>query len=389
MSFYFPPDLCAGSFRCGALVKELQTISGVDIEIVTTQPNRYDSFSENVVQFEESLGVKIHRIPLPSHKSGMWGQIKAFFQFYFEAKKIVKSESYDIVFATSSRLFTGFLGARIANAKKIPLYLDIRDIFVDTIDNILSRKVNIFIKPLLSIIERYTFKSAQRINLVSKGFESYFNKKYSNIDYRWYTNGIDDEFLNTKPNLQSENSNNVLKIVYAGNIGEGQGLHTIIPEFAKSIEGKFEIIIIGDGGKKSDLEEKISQIGCKNVALKLPLDRKQLVNIYMDADILFLHLNDYPAFEKVLPSKIFEYAALGKPILAGVSGYAAEFILSEVNNAEVFYPGCSDKAVTALNNLDFSYSNRDEFIVKYSRHNIMTKMAEDIHGFAKKIVEKK
>jgi len=35
--------------------------------------------------------------------------------------------------------------------------------------------------------------------------------------------------------------------------------------------------------------------------------------LVVDADVLFLHLNAYKAFEKVLPSKIFEYAATGRP----------------------------------------------------------------------------
>ena len=48
--------------------------------------------------------------------------------------------------------------------------------------------------------------------------------------------------------------------------------------------------------------------------------------------ILFIHLNAYPAFEKVLPSKIFEYAATGKPILAGVSGYSADFIRNNLKD---------------------------------------------------------
>ena len=37
--------------------------------------------------------------------------------------------------------------------------------------------------------------------------------------------------------------------------------------------------------------------------------RPALVEAYGAADVLFLHLGVQPAFEKVLPSKIFEYAA--------------------------------------------------------------------------------
>ena len=47
---------------------------------------------------------------------------------------------------------------------------------------------------------------------------------------------------------------------------------------------------------------------------------------YDKASILFLHLNDYEAFYKVLPSKIFEYATTGKPIIAGVNGFAKDVI---------------------------------------------------------------
>ena len=46
----------------------------------------------------------------------------------------------------------------------------------------------------------------------------------------------------------------------------------------------------------------------------------------------------------MLPSKIFEYAATGKPILAGVSGYAAEFLNDQVEGVEIFSP-CDVKAM--------------------------------------------
>ena len=48
------------------------------------------------------------------------------------------------------------------------------------------------------------------------------------------------------------------------------------------------------------------------------MPQHELLNYYNQANILFLHLNSIKAFEKVLPSKIFEYAASNKPILAGV-----------------------------------------------------------------------
>lgn len=377
LSFYFKPDLCAGSFRTTALVEQLKQHAGIEVDVVTTMPNRYASFDADAQPEEIDGNVRIRRVLLPSHESGMLDQIKSFKTFYQQATKLVKSENYDLVFATSSRLFTAFLGARVAKSKKVPLYLDIRDIFVDTIKDVLSPKAVLLLKPILSIVEKYTFSAAKHINLVSKGFDEYFQARYPKVGYSWFTNGIDAEFLelqNVKIEIDSEDETK--RIVYAGNIGEGQGLHTIIPELASLVSQSYYFRVIGDGGRKQLLIDKTSSI--KNMELLPPVNRQELIDEYLRADILFLHLNDYPAFEKVLPSKIFEYASTGKPILAGVSGYAAEFIKSEVSNAEVFYPGDHQGALNALNKLKLEHTERKAFISKYARANIMKSMSYSI-----------
>jgi len=383
LSFYYQPDLCAGSFRSTALVDKLKKHSNCEIDIITTLPNRYASFSVDAQKIEKEGNTTIHRVALPSHKSGMIDQIKAFYTYYQEAQKIAACCDYDVVYATSSRLFTAFLGARIADKKRLPLYLDIRDIFVDTIKDVLSPKITFFAKPIFSFIEKYTFRRAQRINLVSRGFKQYFDQRYPEIDYRWFTNGIDKEFLEVEPiEITEPLQPKILQVTYAGNMGEGQGLHTILPKLAKMLEGRVEFNIIGDGGRKAQLENALTSNGVTNVKLFHPVNRDELIACYQKADVLFLHLNDYPAFKKVLPSKIFEYAAMGKPVWAGVRGYAAEFLNIEVENAVVFEPGNHKQAYQLLDSLDMTLTKRDDFITKYSRENIMSKMANDLVDFA-------
>lgn len=380
LSFYYAPDLCAGSFRTTALVEQLKSNSDVEIEVITTMPNRYASFEAGAQELEQADNVTIRRIALPSHKSGMLDQIKSFASFYKQANKLISGKKYDLVFATSSRLFTAFLGARIAKRSNVPLYLDIRDIFVDTLKDVLNPKVAFLLKPILTLVENYTFSAAQHINLVSKGFESYFVERFKNANYSWFTNGIDKEFLHTETPVESKLSEPaLLTVLYAGNIGEGQGLNTIIPQLARLVGVKYQFKVIGDGGRKASLV-KASQ-GITNISFHPPVNREQLIKEYLNADILFLHLNDYPAFEKVLPSKIFEYAAVGKPILAGVSGYSAEFIGKEVDNAEVFYPSNHQKAAASLATLKLGQTNRDSFISKYTRTNIMIEMANSIVSY--------
>ena len=101
-----------------------------------------------------------------------------------------------------------------------------------------------------------------------------------------------------------------------------------------------------------------------------------------------MHLNDYKALELVIPSKIFEYAATGKPILAGVSGQALE--LSKSIPGLVSFSPCNLKqGVDALDEIgkmktDF-LNEREDFIRKYSRKKLMAKLAALLHSFPSRL----
>src|SRR5690606_21538407 len=146
--------------------------------------------------------------------------------------------------------------------------------------------------------------------------------------FSYHTNGVDDEFAEpvAPPTRASSAAADRLRIVYAGNMGDGQGLHRIMPELARRLGPSVEFRLIVDGGRRTDLAHALAAAGVQNVTLVPPMSRAALRAEYASASVLFLHLNDLDAFKRVLPSKIFEYAATGQPILAGVAGYAAEFL---------------------------------------------------------------
>ena len=386
LSFYYKPDLSAGSFRSAALVEALKRKmpEGSTINIVTSLPNRYESFSVEASEIERLESVTIRRIPLPEHKSGILDQSRAFMSFSRRVTRLVADEDYDLVIATSSRLMTAVLAARIAGRKKIPLYLDIRDIFVDTIKDLFPLYLSLTLGPLFGILERFAINRATKVNLVSPGFAQYFTERYPEKDFTFFTNGIDEEFVAASSlSAKSESvEGNPLKVVYAGNIGEGQGLHAILPELAARMSDRVCFRIFGDGGRKHVLQSRLSQIGVVNVEILSPLGRKRLISEYLDADVLFLHLNDHAAFKKVLPSKLFECAALGKPVWAGVAGYAADFIRREVSNAAVFSPCNAEQAEQVFEQLELGITYRGEFIEKYARKTIMENMSIDILALA-------
>ncbi len=379
-SFYFEPDLCAGSFRNSPLVKSLSKLAGqsANIIVISTLPNRYSSYKVEAKTFEKIGNVTIHRIKIPEHNSGIIDQIRSFATYYFEAQKIVRGAQADLVFASSSRLFTAFLGYRMARKMKSRLYLDIRDIFTDTMKDVIkSRLIRTFLLPVLRVIEKYSFSKASHINLVSEGFKGYF-EKYQKPTYSFYTNGIDNVFLEKAQVHDAQNSEAPKVITYAGNIGAGQGLERVIPEAAKQLP-EFVFRIIGDGGTKDLLLQKVKDLNVSNVEWMQPVSRQELIKLYEASDYLFLHLNDHLAFKKVLPSKIFEYGAFDKPIIAGVAGYSAEFIQQNFKNYILFDPTDSDSLAKQLKSHDYQLEDRTEFCSKFARSNIMEIMAMDIY----------
>ncbi|WP_079202258.1 glycosyltransferase family 4 protein [Pseudomonas sp. CC6-YY-74] len=381
LTFFYPPDLSAGSFRAVALMKALraQASGDVQIDLLTTQPNRYKSFARDALDCEEHEGLSIHRVQLPEHQGGLRGQAWSFLCFAWAVCRFIRGQQYDLVYATSSRLMTALLGALVAAAKGARLYLDIRDIFVENLQAVFNSaawRPGIW---LFEVLESWTIGRADRVNLVSPGFLPYFQSRYPGARFSAFSNGVDGVFVRQFSDSRGGSARGEpLRVVYAGNIGDGQSLHSILPALAEQLVGRARFQVIGDGSRSDELRKALAQRQIENVELLKPVPRKELQSIYERADVLFLHLNDLPAFKRVLPSKLFEYAATGKPIWAGVGGYAAGFVNREIANAAVFPPCDATRAVQCFEQLSIGCVDRSVFAENYARERIMREMAQDV-----------
>lgn len=384
-TFYYPPDLSAGSFRSKSLVKALSKKMNVDeLHIVTTHPNRYDNHRIKADDVEIHEKVTIYRIFVPSHKSGIFLQARSFIVYARAAYKLTKSINPNFIIGTTSRLMTGVLTGMTARKFGSKFFIDLRDIFSETISDIFFQKnkfLGFLSRKFFLVVERWLFNKATGINVVSEGFPDYFYAKGIDVsDWSFFPNGVDKEFSNLA-SLKNKSPKNITTILYAGNIGSGQGLDSILPLVAKRMGNNYRFLVIGDGSLKNKLINTIKNKGVENIEIFAPVSRKKLIRFYESSDILFLHLNDIPAFQRVLPSKIFEYAALGKPIIGGLSGYSEKFMKCNVPYSVIFKSGDIQGCVNAIEkaeNLEINKKDIDLFVEKFSRENIMNRMATHI-----------
>ena len=73
LTYYFRPDLCAGSFRHSSLFEAVLNQLGDNdfVHVITTIPNRYGSYSVEGLREETGKNYRIDRLTVPMHASGM------------------------------------------------------------------------------------------------------------------------------------------------------------------------------------------------------------------------------------------------------------------------------------------------------------------------------
>ena len=219
------------------------------------------------------------------------------------------------------------------------------------------------------------------MNFVSPGFLTYSHIKKINKKFNLFTNGIDEIFIQNRLKEPRKKQNKIIEITYAGNIGVGQGLETIVLPLADHYQNKILFNLIGDGSSVNLIKNGIKKFNLNNINLIPPVQRSELLYYYEKTDIFLLQLNNIPVFEKVLPSKIFDYGSFDKPILAGVNGVAYSFIHENLPWACLFNPGDNQSVIKYIDSIvkhGIPKINNEAFINKFSRKKIMDNMLESI-----------
>lgn len=94
-----------------------------------------------------------------------------------------------------------------------------------------------------------------------------------------------------------------------------------------------------------------------------------------NADVLLLPLRREPEYAKVLPGKIFEYLAAGRPVLGiGDEGGAADEILREAGVGRMFGWDCGDGLVDYI----LGSSAEPEGVEKFSRRLLTRRLVEEL-----------
>ena len=349
VSQYFPPEMGAPSARVHELSREW-TRNDDHVTVLT-------AFAHHPVglkapgdrwrltrreQLDDIDVVRTYVYATPNR--GTLKRMTSYLSFMLSAMVIglIRIQRPDVIIATSPQLLCGVAGYFLARAFRVPFIFEVRDLWPESILAVKAMRENLMVRSLRRLA-RYLYEESDRIVTVGERYRNQIHSRYGIplTKMREVPNGIRTDLF--VPGIKDNDLRRDygwgerFVLLYIGTHGMAHGLHVVL-EAAEALHGnsRYLFAFVGEGAEKDHLKRIASEKRLTNVHFidHQPKDRVPL--FYAACDLGLVTLRKTALFQDVLPSKLFEYLAMERPILLTVDGQARRLL--EASGGGVFVP---------------------------------------------------
>lgn len=336
LSDNFPPEVNAPANRtyehCLEWVRR-----GAEVTVITCAPNFpqgkvYDGYKNKLYQTEVQDGIKVVRVwSYVAANKGTTRRILDYLSFALTAWVASWFHRADLIVATSPQFFAAVAGYLAAFVKRKPWIMEVRDLWPESIKAVdairQSRVIN-----WLEKLELFLYRRADKVVVVTDAFKANISGRGIPADkIEVIKNGVQTEQYRPRDKearlVEELGLQDRFVIGYIGTHGMAHKLDFIL-ECAREAPEDVHFLFIGHGAEKERLLGLREQWRLRNVTMLDPVPRAELLPFISVLDAALVPLRKSVTFKTVIPSKIFENAAMGKPILLGVEGESQEIIES-------------------------------------------------------------
>jgi hypothetical protein len=373
---------------------------GVQVTVVTTVPNfplgKAQPPYRNRLHARESIdGIEVVRVwTFLAPNSGVILRALDFASFALTGFFAGLAQNADIIVATSPQLLTAACGHFLGRVKRRPWVFEVRDLWPESITAVGAMKEGIVMR-LLRRLERKLYSSAERIVTVTEPMRT-----------RLIERGVPEEKVGVVPNgadlarllprLRSADLAAELRLEgkfvvgYVGTHGFAQGLEVVIKSAALIGENNIHFLFVGEGAKREFLVDLAARLQLQNVTFVRGVPSDTAVEYLALADVIVVPLKNSALFDGALPSKIFEAAAMEKPLLLSAKGLSAD-VVREYHAGIVVEPENPQALASAVLRLYNDMPLRDSFrngcrvlARQYNRETLANRMLDEIRFAAAK-----
>ena len=355
----FPPEVNAPATRTYEHAREWVG-KGYEVTVITCAPNFphgkvYEGYKNKLFSREEKDGIKVIRVwTYITANEGFLKRILDYISFAVMAFFVGLWIRTDIIVATSPQFFTAVAGRWLSFFKFRPWIMEVRDLWPESIAAVGAMNEGKIYK-FLEWVELRLYKSAKKIIVVTDTFKRKISARgieASKIDV--HKNGVildlfeprlkDKQLMEANPQFEGKKV-----FAYIGTHGMAHGLSFILNSLPKLQESlpQAHFLFIGEGAEKENLLKQAKELKLDNVTFMPFVPKYEVVRYLSLMDVALVNLKKSDTFKTVIPSKIFEAAALQKPILLGLEGETKGIIESfnagicfEPENEEEFIAQC-------------------------------------------------
>lgn len=325
----FPPEVNAPATRtfehCREWVKQ-----GADVTVLTCFPNyptgkAFPGYKNQLYKVEYIDGIKVVRLwSYMTANEGFLKRVLDYVSFAFMAFWAGLFKKTDIIVATSPQFFTALAGGALGLFKRIPWIFEVRDLWPESIRAVEAMRTQ-RILDWLEKLELLLYRKATGIVVVTDAFKDNLIRrgiKASKIEV--IKNGVmldvyqpqqKNEILLDKLGLK-----NKFVVAYMGTHGMAHKIDFLIESASQIKDPSVQLVFIGDGAEKANLMQQVEALNLPNVTMLDSVTKAEMVDYISITDVALVNLKKSDTFKTVIPSKIFENAAMRKPILLGVQG---------------------------------------------------------------------
>lgn len=199
--------------------------------------------------------------------------------------------------------------------KDTKIVLDIRSIPVD------GTKISLLVPQFMQKCALYSpFISG--ITIISEPMMEYLKKsgvKIRNIPIGYWGSGVNLSLFYPRENNKSKDRN-YKQIIYHGTISKSRGISNLIKSIKCLLEEGFPnitLLLIGNGKDVTQLKKEVYELGINdNVYFMGPYPYDKVPEIISNSDLAIIPFPDHVWWRFQSPIKIFEYLAMGIPVIA-------------------------------------------------------------------------
>ena len=351
---YFPPDIGGAATRLSNIAKGL-SLNDCNVTVVTAFPHYPTGRIPKEYKYKplkvEYVGkTKIVRtFVLPIESEGLFKRLLVFWSFIdsslFALPFIGK---VDVIWAANPDVFILVPAIAYGSIKRKPIVTNVDDLIIEDLYDLDLVKRGSKISKLAEIFARIVFAKVKAATPISPGYIPTI-AKYGVDKHRIQVvrGGVDLDVFKLQP---KQKTGNKFVVLYSGGFSIAYDFDQVFraAKMLENLDPDIEFVIQGKGELLHSMRSRISELKLKNVRIidKL-LSRETVAEFLSQADVLILPLADFKTPYRGMSSKLYEYQAVGKPIICCSRGLPSVFV-EDTDSGLVVNPGDFEALANAV-----------------------------------------